>query len=102
MPRPLSISGSEVMMDQQGQHFLQHTSFRRAMLVIYPALLVGWLAFPGPVRDWASERAAQGLLPQVLMPVFESVDVLSQQIGLSPVMQRLHDRLNAQLDERIR
>ena len=59
------------------------TSIRRAMGVIYPALLVGWLAFPGPVRDWASERAAQGLLPQA-------------------IMQRLHGRLNARLDERIR
>jgi len=78
------------------------TSIRRAMGVIYPALLIGWLAFPGPVRDWASERAAQGLLPQAIMPVFESVDVFSQQIGLSPLMQRLHGRLNARLDERIR
>ncbi len=78
------------------------TSIRRAMGVIYPALLIGWLAFPSPVRDWASERAAQGLLPQAIMPVFESVDVFSQQIGLSPLMQRLHDQLNARLDERIR
>jgi hypothetical protein len=30
------------------------------------------------------------------------VDVFSQQIGLSPLMQRLHGRLNARLDERIR
>ena len=80
----------------------QQSSIRRAMGVIYPALLIGWLAFPGLVRAWASERAAQGLLPQALMPVFETVDVFSQQIGLSPVMQRLHDQLNARLDERIR
>ena len=89
-------------MEQARDTLSQQSSIRRAMLVIYPALLVAWLAFPGLVRDWASERAAQGLLPQALMPVFETVVVLSEQIGVSPVMQQWHDRLNARLDERIR
>jgi len=89
-------------MDQPRENMSQQSSIRRAMLVIYPALLVVWLAFPGLVRDWASERATQGLLPQALMPVFETVVVLSEQIGVSPVMQQWHDSLNARLDERIR
>ena len=89
-------------MDQHGQHFLQHTSFRRAMLVIYPALLVGWLAFPAIVLDWASERAAQGLLPQAILPVFERVMTLSEYLGVSQTMQLVHHQFNARLDERIR
>lgn len=80
----------------------QQHSIRQAMQVIYPALLVAWLAFPGAVRDWASEQAAQGLLPQAVMPVFETVLGLSNRIGLAPTMQDWHDRVNARLDARIR
>lgn len=81
---------------------VQQVSIGRAMRVIYPALLVAWLAFPAPVRDWASERAAEGFLPQAVLPLFDSVSTLSGQLGVSQTMQRLHDQMNARLDERIR
>lgn len=80
----------------------QHHSIRRAMRVIYPALLVAWLAFPGLVRDWASEQAAQGWLPQAVLPLFETALAVSDRLGIAPTMQDWHDRLNARLDARIR
>lgn len=73
-----------------------------AMRVIYPALLVGWLAFPGHVRDWAQDQVVQGWMPQWVMPVCDAVQSASLALGLSPLMQDWHDRINARLDQPIR
>jgi hypothetical protein len=77
-------------------------SVQRAMRVIYPALLVAWLAFPAPVRDWAEEQVASGWMPQAVMPLFETVRSLSEQLHIAGPMQDMRDRINARLDAKIR